>query len=167
MTEATRGAPRTTARRGTAAALLVLAARLGAGATFLWASTGKIADPVGFAQAVYNYRLVPDVLLHPFALLLPWLEAVIGVALLCGLARRGASLLAATLTVAFIAAISAALARGLDITCGCFEPGNGHAVGLGLLARDLALLVACVLPLRLAAYDRFQLVAAARRIKRS
>ncbi|MHB8077944.1 MAG: MauE/DoxX family redox-associated membrane protein [Candidatus Krumholzibacteriia bacterium] len=148
--------PRVTPPPGPAwAAALGLACRLGAGATFLYASLDKIADPAGFARAVFHYRLLPLALLHPFALLLPWLEAVIGVALLAGLLRRGAALLAAGLTVVFLGAIAAALARGLDISCGCFHTAGGHAVGVGLLWRDLLLLAACLAPLGLGGRDRW------------
>ncbi len=148
-------------RRGrpldTAAPVLVLLARLAAGATFVYASLDKLADPAGFAQAAYNYRLLPAPLLHPFALLLPAVEAVVGLALLVGLARRGAALLASGMTVMFIAAIGAALVRGLDISCGCFHTRGGHDVGTSLLWRDLLLLAACLLPLLLAHRDRFSL----------
>lgn len=167
MSEPTPGVDRP--RRGAPgpAAFITLAARLAAGATFLYASLDKIADPAGFAQAIYNYRLLPDALLHPFALLLPWLEAVVGAALIAGLARRGAALLAAGMTVMFIAAVGTALARGLDISCGCFHTRGGDGVGTSLLLRDLALLAACVTPLRLAARDRFHLDGALGRRDRS
>jgi len=156
-------------RAGARAALafVLLAARLAAGATFLYASLDKIADPAGFAQAVHNYRLVPDALLHPFALFLPWLEAAAGVALIFGVARRGAALVASGMTIMFIVAIAAALARGLDISCGCFHTRGGNGLGLSLLLRDVALLAACVLPLRLANRDRWHLERALFRGKRS
>jgi len=147
--------------------VLGLACRLAAGATFLYASLDKIADPAGFARAIFHYRLLPTALLHPFALLLPWLEAVAGVALLIGLLRRGAALLATAMTVMFLGAIAAALARGLDITCGCFHTEGGHAVGVGLLWRDLALLAACVAPLWLGARDRWALDALRSRGRRA
>jgi len=138
-------------------AALGLACRLAAGATFLYASLDKIADPAGFARAIFHYRLLPTTLLHPFALLLPWLEAVAGVALLAGLLRRGAALLAAGMTVVFLGAIAAALMRGLDISCGCFHTEGGHAVGIGLLWRDLLLLAVCLAPLGLGDRDRWAL----------
>jgi uncharacterized membrane protein YphA (DoxX/SURF4 family) len=136
--------------RATALGLLVLLCRLAAGITFLYASLDKIGDPAGFARVVANYRLLPLPLLHVFALLLPWTEAVVGVALILGVAARGAALLASLMTTMFIGAIALALLRGLDISCGCFHTDGGHAVGLSLLWRDLLLLAACLLPLRLA-----------------
>ena len=44
-----------------------------------------------------------------------------------------------------VAEFTAAMARGLDIHCGCFSAGGGHGVSLGLIARDVLLLAGCVL----------------------
>lgn len=121
-----------------------LLCRLAVGGTFVYASLDKMGDPAGFAQAIYHYRMVPLPLLHPFALLLPMVELVLGTGLVLGVGRRGAALLAAVLSVVFLVAISTALVRGLDISCGCFHTDGGHAVGLSLLIRDVLLLLACL-----------------------
>ena len=121
--------------------------RLGVGGTFLLACWDKLLHPVAFAQAIHNYRLVPWVLLHPWTQFLPVLELVVGLALVLGVYRRGAALVAGGLTGIFIVAIAAALARGLDISCGCFHTDGGHAVGISLVVRDVLLLLACLPPL--------------------
>lgn len=121
---------------------------LAVAATFVVASLDKIANPGDFAQSVYRYRLLPLALLHPFALTLPWLELVAGLALLLPWLRRGAALLCALMSLMFIAALGLALARGLDINCGCFTAGGGHGVDLGLIGRDILLLTACLPLLR-------------------
>jgi uncharacterized membrane protein YphA (DoxX/SURF4 family) len=110
------------------------------GGTFVYASFDKILHPDAFAQAAYHYRMIPIVLLHPLALFLPWLELTAGIALIVGLYRRGAALLISLMMVLFLVAIGSALARGLDVSCGCFHTSGGHAVGLSLLLRDAALL---------------------------
>jgi len=114
--------------------------RLVVGGTFIYASLDKIANPAGFAQAIYNYRMLPVFLLHPFALALPWVELICGVAVILGTWRRGAAGIVSLMNLMFIVAIAVALARGLDISCGCFHTEGGHAVGLSLLLRDLGLL---------------------------
>jgi uncharacterized membrane protein YphA (DoxX/SURF4 family) len=91
------------------------------GATFLAAALPKAADPPGFAQALHAYRLVPDSLLAPLALALPWLEAVLALALITGLFRKSAALLALLLLMAFAGALSLNLARGNPVDCGCFQ----------------------------------------------
>ena len=126
---------------------LVLACRLAVGGVYIYASLDKLGDPRGFAAVIFNYRLMPYVLLHPAAHLLPVLELIIGLALVLGVGRRGAALIAAGLTLVFVAAIASALVRHLDISCGCFNTDGGHQVGLDLLGRDLLLLLLCVPPL--------------------
>lgn len=128
---------------------LVLLCRLLVGVVFIWASLDKLAHPGEFARAIHNYRLVPYALLHPAALLLPMVELLAGAALIVGWWRRGAALLCGLMLLIFVVAIATALARGLDISCGCFHTDGGHAVGLDLLWRDLLLLVACLPPLLL------------------
>jgi putative oxidoreductase len=145
-------------------AVVCLLCRLAVGGTLVYAAIDKVLRPADFAQAVYNYHLVPMPLLHPFALVMPWLEVVAGGALVLGVARRGAGLLAAILTAIFIVALGSALARGLDISCGCFHTTGGHHVAASLLWRDAVMLAACMVPLVWARRDRIALgVAVARR----
>jgi len=127
--------------------LFVLACRLAVGGIFIYASLDKLAHPRAFAEVIHHYRLLPFPLLHPSAHLLPMVEFVTGSALILGLGRRGAALLAGIMTVIFMVAIITALARNLDISCGCFNTDGGHAVGLDLLGRDLVLLLLCLPPL--------------------
>jgi len=128
-------------------AWIVLVCRLVVGGVFLFAALDKLTHPAAFAQVIHHYRLVPEILLHPWAHFLPVLEIVVGAALVLGWWRRGAALLASGLTVIFMAAITAALVRGLDISCGCFHTDGGHGVGLELLLRDIVLLLLCLPPL--------------------
>lgn len=114
------------------------------GATFVVASLDKIANPGDFAQSVYFYRLLPLPLLHPFALVLPWVELLAGAALLLPPLRRGAALLVAGMNLMFIIALISALWRGLDIHCGCFDAAGGHGVDLGLIVRDVLMFLACL-----------------------
>ena len=125
----------------------VLLCRLAVGGIFVYASLDKLAHPEGFAQAIHYYHLVPAVLLHPWAHFLPVLEMVVGSALVLGLWRRGAALLAGGLTLVFMIAVTAALIRGLDISCGCFHTDGGHDVGLDLLLRDAVLILLTLPPL--------------------
>lgn len=90
------------------------------GAVFLIAAWSKVADPPGFAQALHGYRLLPEALLNPVALALPWLEGLAGLALLLGPGRRSAALAALALLLAFMAALGWNLALGNPVDCGCF-----------------------------------------------
>jgi len=125
----------------------VLLCRLALGGVFVFASLDKLAHPQAFAEAIHHYRIVPYSLLHGAALLLPMVEFVIGIALITGFWRRGAALLATVLMVVFMVAIASALARNLDISCGCFNTDAGHGVGNALLWRDFGFLLLGLPPL--------------------
>ncbi len=126
--------------------LVVMVCRLVVGGIFVYASLDKLAHPQAFAEAINHYRILPYPLLNGAALLLPMVEFIVGAALILGLARRGAALIAGILTIVFIGAIASAMIQNLDISCGCFNTDGGHGVGLSLLWRDLILLLLCLPP---------------------
>lgn len=103
---------------------LSLGARLILGAVFIYASMDKIAHPAAFAEAVYNYQILPDALIHLTAIILPWLELILGVLLILGIWLPGSVLLSNLLLVIFLSALVFNLARGLDVQCGCFSTGR-------------------------------------------
>lgn len=101
--------------------LFALSARLILGAVFVYASIDKIFHPEAFAGAVYNYQILPDFLINLTAIILPWLELILGLLLIVGLLREGSVLIVTGLLVVFLGAMIFNLARGLDIHCGCFS----------------------------------------------
>jgi len=114
--------------------------RLVLGGVFVYASLDKIIHPEGFAHAVYNYRLIPAVLVNLFALFLPWLELFCGMALILGMRVDGAALIIGGLLAVFIVAVSINLIRGVDIACGCFTSApEGRKAGVSLLVQDTVL----------------------------
>ena len=126
---------------------VTLAARLILGLIFLWAAVPKIADPPGFAKAIWAYGLVPSAALNPMALVLPWLELFCGLALLAGMWLRPAALWVGALLFAFSLALGINLARHRPVDCGCFgaaapKTEAQRLVGMRWdLARDLGLLL--------------------------
>ncbi len=89
------------------------------GGFFLYACGHKIADPPDFAKSVNNYKLLPSEYVNYVAIFMPWLELFLGIALVTGLARRGAAFLSGGLLVLFIAALTYNLWRGIPTICGC------------------------------------------------
>ena len=89
-------------------------------AFFVVAAVAKIADPPGFAHEIHNYLLVPAAAVNAFALVLPWLELVAGVALFFDLWRRTAAAVLGLLLAVFIGALGINLARKHPVDCGCF-----------------------------------------------
>jgi putative oxidoreductase len=119
---------------------LSIAIRLLLGAILLYASWSKIFDPSSFAQVLWNYKLFPIATISPLSHFVPWLEAVIGLALISGIGRKGAALLATGLLLSFMLAISIDLARDISISCGCFssaEAPQSHEQGIWLMKLDL------------------------------
>ncbi len=121
---------------------LSLVARLIVGGVYVYASFDKIIHPDAFAKIVHNYHILPDVLVNIFALILPWLELVCGMALIMGTRVLGAAVILSGLTVVFIVAVAVNVARGVNIDCGCFSTSS-HARKLGymLLLQDAGLLL--------------------------
>jgi putative oxidoreductase len=122
--------------------LFVLLARLALAGVFVTAALPKIEDPVAFASSVGAFRIIDSELSAWVALLLPWLELVIGLGILLPAIRRTSSILVGLLLLLFIALHLSAWMRGLDISCGCFgaETGEASADYRWLILRNLLLL---------------------------
>ena len=112
-------------------------------AVFLYASAFKLHDPMQFALDIKHFKLLPFQLVNITAIVLPWLELLSGGAILLPAWRRSACILLMSLCAVFSVAVTIAIVRGLDISCGCFG-NNSTSVGAQTLALDLALLCACL-----------------------
>ena len=126
--------------------VLELFARLGLGGLFAFSALGKIGDPALFADLVGRYEMLPRIVLGPFALVLPMVELLSGLTLVFTVWVREAALLVVAQLGMFMVALSQALVRGLDISCGCFGvPSTGGALELAMaLVRDAVLLVPAI-----------------------
>ncbi len=122
--------------------LLFWALRLGLGALFVYTGVIKLADPTAFALEIHNYQLFPA-LAPLLAGSLPAVELAIGAALLAGPRPwlRAGALACAALMVVFTVAVGSAVARGINISCGCFGAGSGP-VTMATVLRDVVLLAA-------------------------
>jgi hypothetical protein len=127
---------------------LTVRVQIALGAIFVVAALPKIADPPSFAHMIYNYRLVPGAAINALALIMPWVELLVGLALILGVWPRESAALAGLLLLVFIGAIAINLARGRAVDCGCFDV---HAAGRSreelltdmrwVLLRDTAMLL--------------------------
>jgi uncharacterized membrane protein YphA (DoxX/SURF4 family) len=122
---------------------VVFACRLVTAAIFLYAAATKLPDMATFAQDVANYRLLPAPLVPYAAAAVVGIELVVGVALVTGVLARAASLVAAGMLVVFVAGLSQALLRGIDLRCGCF--GGEESASWATVLRDLGMLVPAVI----------------------
>jgi len=99
---------------------IVFLASLAFGALFLWSGIQKVKDPISFAGAIRNFRIVGDPFAPGLAHLLPWLEIFGGVGVMWDRTRQGETVLLPLLLLGLPAAVISAWVRGLDIACGCF-----------------------------------------------
>jgi len=133
-----------------------LALRLLLGAVFVYASLPKIANPAGFAKAVYQWQVGGPVASNVVAVTLPWIELIAGLLLIVGAWKRAAALVTAFLLVVFLAGAASVMARGIDVeNCGCvsveanaapsaWPPIWMRGVGWFLVTRNLLLLAAAL-----------------------
>jgi putative oxidoreductase len=121
---------------------VLLVARIGLGILFVVAGAAKVRAPSAFAIEIVNYRFLPE--LAPYlAVALPPLEILTGLTLVAAPAvwRRAAAVCATGLLLMFTVAVTSAVARGMDISCGCFGGASESVTWLTVL-RDLLLLAA-------------------------
>lgn len=110
------------------------------GALFILAGALKLMDPAAFAWNIYQYGLLPRVLVGPFAMLLPVTEIVSGGALMVN--RRWSYGAAGGLLVLFIAVLGYAIINGLNVDCKCFGAGEPGPAGLRkAFLRDAVMLI--------------------------
>lgn len=117
--------------------------RLGLGGLFVYSAWGKIQDPALFADSVAGYQMLPSVVVSWVALVLPMVELLSGVLLVFTKWSREGALLIGIMLAVFLLGLTQALARGLDISCGCFgesETEGGTTLG-GAVVRDLLLFI--------------------------
>jgi Methylamine utilisation protein MauE len=108
---------------------------------FLNAAAGKMRHWLVFQGVVANYRLLPGVLVRPFAHMLPPLEALVGVLLLCNALSPWPEIAAAALLIVFATAMAVNLFRGRrQIDCGCFQ-NSLQTLRWRLVARNLAMVL--------------------------
>jgi uncharacterized membrane protein YphA (DoxX/SURF4 family) len=131
---------------------LLLVGRLALAAVFLVAAYAKL-KPQGamawsgasiktslamFAMQVDSYQLLPVNAVNFVAHTLPPFELFLGLWLLSGIALRFSSLITTLLLAGFFTVMVRTYSLGLEVSCGCFGPGE--QLGWKTLLRDGSLL---------------------------
>ncbi len=112
--------------------------RIFMGLVFLYASYDKILNPEAFAKAVFNYQILPDTAVNIAALVLPWLELLIGLSLVAGIWLEGSTVISTSLMAIFISSLIFNQIRGLDINCGCFSTdATDDYISIWTIIRDV------------------------------
>ena len=118
--------------------------RIGLGLMFLCAALPKIRQPYDFLASVYNYQLVGPTLGLVAAMMLPWIEVIIGICLLGGVLVPGALAISIALGAVFLIVTSSALYRDLSISCGCFTISGNDTINYLIPLRAIAITLAGV-----------------------
>jgi len=129
---------------------VTLLLRLGLGALWMYAGVMKLRDPQQFFEDVRNFKITGWDLSMLIAIYLPWLEAVVGTALVFRRWIAGASALSGIMAFVFLGAIVSAWVRGLDISCGCFGHDDANRTNYPLhVGMNVVLLAVSALIFRL------------------
>jgi uncharacterized membrane protein YphA (DoxX/SURF4 family) len=130
----------TAARSFLADRRLVWGCRIAIGALLLAAALSKIGEAAEFARQIHHLRFAPFGLENLIAVTLPWVELVAALAILSGVEPRGGAVLAAGLMAVFVVVVAVAMARHLDVECGCFGTADATRVGATKLFENLVVL---------------------------
>jgi len=114
--------------------------RMALAALFIYAGVTKFFDPKAFAATISAYELLPEALLPLFAVGLPLIETVAGLALV--LDRPWGLHLITGLLVLFVFVLGYGILGDLNVDCGCFgaEDLNKQAGLREALYRDVILI---------------------------
>jgi uncharacterized membrane protein YphA (DoxX/SURF4 family) len=119
--------------------LLVLLLRVALGLVFVVAGGLKIGHFDVFASQIAGFQILPRPFVAPLALLMPFIEVLVGGYLIVGLFTRATAGVAALLLAVFDGAIASAVVRGISTSCGCFGPSDQTTTSWAEVARDAAL----------------------------
>lgn len=97
------------------------------GLVFIAASLPKLSFPLEFLSGIYGYELLGPEAGVIVAMVLPWLELIVGAFLILDILALEALLLTIALLLLFIGVQGYALAAGLNIGCSCFGSAAGES----------------------------------------
>ncbi len=115
--------------------------RLIVGGVFIFAALPKIYNPAAFAETVANYQILPQALVNPTAIFLPWLELFTGAFIILGIWLQSALIIYNLLMLLFISVLTYNTLRGLNIHCGCFSQSSTDIINIGTIIRDSLIII--------------------------
>jgi uncharacterized membrane protein YphA (DoxX/SURF4 family) len=115
------------------------------GALFVFAGAGKVGHFDDLAAAIAGFRILPQAVIAPLAVLLPFFEIGLGLYIIFGLFTRAAAIVAAVQLGIYSIAIASAVIRHIPANCGCFGPQDRATADWPHVLIDLALAAVCAL----------------------
>lgn len=119
--------------------IAILALRVIIGGVLVAAGALKVGHPSDLASTIAGFRILPQPLIGPMAIGLPYFELGLGIYLLVGLYTRLAAIIALLEFVIFAGAIASVVIRGIPIACGCFGQADTATASWLDVVRDVAL----------------------------
>ncbi|MDE2831334.1 MAG: DoxX family membrane protein [Gemmatimonadota bacterium] len=114
------------------------------GALFLWTGLSKMSQIEDFARTIDTFNLLPQILILPAAIIIPWVEFLTGLSLLLGFKTRLSACVCSGLLCLFVIALGINILRGMDnMACGCFGVGISDTLSTALI-RNIVLIAICV-----------------------
>lgn len=102
----------------------------------------KLLHPQAFPGVIFNYQVLPDSLVNITAILLPWVELMLGLSRIINVWVPGSVVLGNLLLLSFFSMLIFNLVRGLDVSCGCFSTGPGEkGADYSTVLRDISILL--------------------------
>lgn len=120
---------------------LLLAARIIVGMMFLIVGIGKISNAAEFAKEIGNYGILPEQFLNIASISVAWLELLIGLFFLFGVEIKASGLLIFLLLFVFTTAVIIAMAKGLNINCGCYSNIASQKVGMPKVFENVGMMI--------------------------
>ncbi|MFA5011640.1 MAG: MauE/DoxX family redox-associated membrane protein [Ignavibacteria bacterium] len=126
---------------------VVVTLRVLLGLIFIYSSIGKLFNQADFAKAILRYDFLPIYFVNLLAIVLPWLEFIVGLLLIAGIYKKASAFLAGASLVMFLIALISAAVRGLDISCGCFSLEESSSKGdiIFRIIQDFFMLAAVII----------------------
>src|SRR5215472_17054354 len=108
-----------------AAKIFMLVARIVLGAIFVYAAYVKLRDPWQlFAMSINSYEVLPLTMAETAAHVIPWVELALGLMVIAGIWLRITGTILSLVLLTFFTLMVRAYAKGMQINCGCFGPGE-------------------------------------------
>lgn len=121
----------------------MLVARIVLGAVFVYAAYVKLRDPWQlFAMSINSYDVLPLAMAEAAAHVIPWVELALGLMVIAGIWLRITGIILSLVLLTFFTLMVRAYAKGMQINCGCFGPGE--AISWKTLLRDGSMAAAAI-----------------------
>lgn len=88
---------------------------------FIYSGYIKVEQPLQFAVVLSGYQLIPERFILPIATYFPWIEILLGAAILIGWKIRYFAAAATALLLFFSLLLAVTYFRGIEANCGCFS----------------------------------------------